>query len=325
MNNQHKYKAFISYSHQDKDIAKKIGEKLMSLGTDIFIADWDIQPGDSLIEKIFEVGLKDANAFLILLSKASVNSNWVKEELNYATLRRIEKSIKVIPILIENVEIPAPLKTLLWVNLQNISNFDEEIKKINHSIIGISEKPKIGPESAITRNIPKYDGNLSKLAVSIASKLLLLVDHNSSQTFSFENAELQKIMPELNANEINDIVDELDEFGLIKVIRYLGTAPYNFGEIIPTYMMQLEFKSQLDYDPFTDLKIVAATLASLKSADGKALESETKLSIGRLNRAVDYLNDYGIIESRRFMGSSPYNFGFAQSTRKTKDYLNNNP
>jgi hypothetical protein len=132
-------------------------------------------------------------------------------------------------------------------------------------------------------------------------------------------------MPELNANEINDIVDELDEFGLIKVIRYLGTAPYNFGEIIPTYMMQLEFKSQLDYDPFTDIKIVAATLASLKSADGKALESETKLSVGRLNRAVDYLNDYGIIESRRFMGSSPYNFGFAQSTRKTKDYLNNNP
>ncbi|WP_016753959.1 toll/interleukin-1 receptor domain-containing protein [Leptospira santarosai] len=46
-----------------------------------------MKSGDSLIDRIFEEGIKDANAFIIVLSKNSVNKPWVRKELtqNYIT------------------------------------------------------------------------------------------------------------------------------------------------------------------------------------------------------------------------------------------------
>ena len=69
----------------------------------------EIQPGDSIIEKIFREGLAGCQLFLIVLSKASIQSRWVREELDHATIQRIEGTARVVPILKEDCEIPAPL------------------------------------------------------------------------------------------------------------------------------------------------------------------------------------------------------------------------
>ena len=98
-------KAFLSYSHADQRFAERLAEALMAQGQDIWFDKWDIGPGDSIIRKIFEEGLAKAIAFIVVLSKESVKSRWVKEELDVATLRRIEELIKVIPVLKEDVEV----------------------------------------------------------------------------------------------------------------------------------------------------------------------------------------------------------------------------
>lgn len=41
-----------------------------------------MKPGDSLVDKIVEEGLKEAGTVIVVLSKASVQKPWVREELH---------------------------------------------------------------------------------------------------------------------------------------------------------------------------------------------------------------------------------------------------
>ena len=77
-------KAFLSYSHDDRDIAEQIAKSLRQSGIDVWFDKWEILPGDSLIQKIFEEGLSDTNAFIVLLTENSIQSRWVQQELDAA-------------------------------------------------------------------------------------------------------------------------------------------------------------------------------------------------------------------------------------------------
>lgn len=311
-------KAFISYSHSDNEFTDRLTKALIEKGQDVFYDKWDILPGDSIIEKIFEEGLSNCSAFIVVLSTESIKSSWVKEELNAATLRRIEKHTRVIPILIEDVDIPLSLRTLMWVDMRK--NFDDGVRQIINAIHGISEKPQLGVLSEHIKNLPDNVGTLSKLATSVALSILKLKDPDSEKLISYKNSEIEETS-KLTPEEINDAVDELEENGLIKTRNYLGTAPYTFGEVIPTYLIYHEYKDVLTYDPYTDIKTVASAIVALKQSDGKSLTEYTKLSYGRLNRAVEYLEDYGIVEVHQYMGTYPYVFGQVEATRKTRQFV----
>src|SRR4051812_47351201 len=110
---------FISYSHSDREFAERLAIELNAQGQEVWIDRWDISPGDSIVRKIFEEGLAQAGAFAVVLSKESVRSKWVREELDVATIRRIEDLTRVIPILKEDVEIPTSLRALHWVDMRN--------------------------------------------------------------------------------------------------------------------------------------------------------------------------------------------------------------
>jgi hypothetical protein len=135
-------RAFISYSHVDAEFATRLASALMERGQDVWFAKWDIGPGDSIVTKIFEEGLANAAAILVILSKESVNSKWVREELNVATVRRIEDLTRVIPILKEDVVVPTALRTLHWVDMR--TEFDGGIRAILNAVHGISDRPPLG-------------------------------------------------------------------------------------------------------------------------------------------------------------------------------------
>src|SRR5579859_6573105 len=102
-------KAFISYAHEDKPLAIRLADNLRKNGVEAWIDVWEIQAGDSLIEKVFEEGLKNCAVFVIILSKASTQSSWVRQELDVAVVNRIRKLTQVIPVLAEECEIPISL------------------------------------------------------------------------------------------------------------------------------------------------------------------------------------------------------------------------
>ena len=101
-------KVFISYSHQNGEACEWIDSVLQKQGGFDVWYDRGLIPGEVYRKRIAEV-IRDSGYFIILLSQASVSSDWVLDEVEYA--KKLHK--KILPIWIENVDLPDDLDMLL--------------------------------------------------------------------------------------------------------------------------------------------------------------------------------------------------------------------
>lgn len=107
---------FISHSSKDKPIIRKLATDLKAEGINVWLDEQRILIGDSISEKIGQ-GLAESDFFIIAISEHSVQSEWVKKELNNAIVKEIEKRKTVIlPIKLSQVEIPALIKDKLFAD-----------------------------------------------------------------------------------------------------------------------------------------------------------------------------------------------------------------
>jgi tetratricopeptide (TPR) repeat protein len=109
---------FISYAHSD-DAAwtRKLATELERDGFPVFLDEWDIAAGESLVGRLDE-GLSSARAGLIVFSRSTANSPWVGKE--YAALmdRELRGEVQLIPVLREDVQLPPFLTTYSWADFR---------------------------------------------------------------------------------------------------------------------------------------------------------------------------------------------------------------
>lgn len=102
---------FVSYSSKDKVIAEKLVHSLISNGVRVWYDKWEILVGHDIVEKVYD-GIKLADYLAIVLTANSIESQWVKEELNFAKIKEIEgRQTVVLPLVFDSVPIPPSLKT----------------------------------------------------------------------------------------------------------------------------------------------------------------------------------------------------------------------
>lgn len=134
MVNTKKPVAFISHNKNDKDIAREIGIFLVSDDVNMWFDEWEISAGDSIVEQINK-GLKDCTHFLILWSKNSAKSNWVRRELNSTLSRAIDsRSIKVIPIVLDDTPLPELLADIRYIKYKG--GIEQDRSEIISAIVG---------------------------------------------------------------------------------------------------------------------------------------------------------------------------------------------
>ncbi|MEP5630376.1 MAG: toll/interleukin-1 receptor domain-containing protein [Tateyamaria sp.] len=127
---------FISYNHEDKSTAESLAKILVQAKQNVWIDQWELNAGDSLIQRI-EEALGGADAILVLLSKNSTQSEWCKKELRSGLLRELEeKSVLVIPIVLDDCEIPLFVREKLWIDFRK--NRDEQLALLLRSLDRIS-------------------------------------------------------------------------------------------------------------------------------------------------------------------------------------------
>ena len=122
-------KVFISYSHQDREAVAWIDSVLEKRDGFMVWYDKGLVPGEVYRKKIAKV-IRDSGYFIILLSRSSVNSDWVLDEVEYA--KKLHK--RILPIWIENVNIPDDLDMLLqryhslfWYLRSSDSQFEKSL------------------------------------------------------------------------------------------------------------------------------------------------------------------------------------------------------
>jgi hypothetical protein len=125
---------FISYARADKDRAEHLAEAFSRQGWSVW---WDreIPPGKSFDETI-ENALNSARCIIVLWSRDSVSSRWVKTEAAEGAERGI-----LVPALIDKVQIPLEFKRIEAADLSDWqgdsphSEFDQLLKTVA-SILG---------------------------------------------------------------------------------------------------------------------------------------------------------------------------------------------
>lgn len=96
------YDFFISYSREDAASAIDVVNSLGGSGVDIFLDEIEIGWGESINDLVFS-GLQSARHLVVLISKHSLNSAWVRKELSTVLTREINESRTIIlPILMDD-------------------------------------------------------------------------------------------------------------------------------------------------------------------------------------------------------------------------------
>jgi hypothetical protein len=127
---------FISYSHKDAAKVNLLAANMVKRNAQVWVDTWELSVGDSIIQKIQDA-ITQSDALLVVLSKASVGSEWCKKELSSGLIRELEeKRVVVLPVLLEDCEIPLFLRDKMYADLR--SDFDLGLSAIMNAIGKVS-------------------------------------------------------------------------------------------------------------------------------------------------------------------------------------------
>ena len=176
---------FVSYASADRDRARAVAQALTDQGWSVW---WDrtIPPGRQF-DEVIEEALDSARCVVVLWSKASVASQWVKTEAAEAMRRKI-----LVPVLIEDVKIPLEFRRLQAADLSTWTGGDthEEVRKFFASIgtnvgqlaapvqeragvfkmFGVPEEPALDLASHINRTMADCILDLYRSAVDVGKQ-----------------------------------------------------------------------------------------------------------------------------------------------------------
>ena len=103
---------FLSYAHEDTDLARRIGDVLEDAGLQVWDPQRDILPGENWALRVGQA-LQDSDAMVVLLTPAGVRSHSVRHELEYALGEKAYKH-KLIPLVLGTPQ-ELPDEQLPWI------------------------------------------------------------------------------------------------------------------------------------------------------------------------------------------------------------------
>jgi len=157
-------RVFLSHASEDKArFVLEFATRLRARGVDVWLDRWEMYPGDSLVDKIFEEGIKNADAIIVVLSNNSVGKPWVREELNASVVKRLSEGSLLIPVVLDDCDVPEALKTTVWQKIPDLESYADEIDRITAAIFDQREKPPLGSPPRYATIIDRPVGRLSRL------------------------------------------------------------------------------------------------------------------------------------------------------------------
>src|SRR5262245_29071718 len=148
---------FLSYASSDRSVAKKFAEALESRGWSVW---WDREiPVGQNFDRVIEEELNSARCAVVLWSRESVRSRWVRTEASSAASRG-----RLIPVLIERVPIPLEFTLIQAAELLNWNGdtAHPEFLRLVEAIEQVIARPVRGsvavevqkPQQAVRRRLP---------------------------------------------------------------------------------------------------------------------------------------------------------------------------
>lgn len=110
---------FISHSSADKRFVERLAIDLTLRGIPVWYSEWEIKVGDSIVQKV-AAGIDSSASLIVVLSAASIASEWVTRELNAGFMLELERrDVFVLPIRLDDAPVPILLKEKRYADFRS--------------------------------------------------------------------------------------------------------------------------------------------------------------------------------------------------------------
>jgi hypothetical protein len=129
------YDVFVSYSHDDLVWVTGFTARLEGAGLRVARDEVFLRPGDVLVHAV-EQAIRDSAHGILVFSRASIASGWVQQEYAALMQRSISDGRRFIPVVIDDVELPAFAATRYYADFRHASGEESDrlISKITDAL-----------------------------------------------------------------------------------------------------------------------------------------------------------------------------------------------
>jgi hypothetical protein len=292
-------KVFVSHASEDKErFVTEFATKLRANGVDAWLDKWEMLPGDSLVDKIFEEGLKDAQAVIIVLSNFSIKKPWVREELNAGIVSKLSKGTKIIPIVLDSCDVPESLTSTLWESISDLNDYDASFKRVLSSIFGTTDKPALGKAPAHTSSVYHEIGGLTKADNLILKESCECIIGNGHGMVDPDSLFGSGDELGFSRFEIKDCIEILEQNGYLDVTRYMGGGvnSYMCHYSVTTYGLENYVQSYItDYSETLDKTV--SLIVNEGIDNNRSIQEKTSKPIMIINHILNVLESNDHIKS----------------------------
>ena len=140
-------KIFLSCSPKDRPFVEQLAKDLVNSNYRVWFDNWDIKIGYNDVEER-NSGLLESDYLALVMSRDSVQSKDVLNEWSAF----FKKKGKIIPILIDNCEIPPLLATRVSIDFRNKSKYKESFEKLLTCLAKDLKTPEIKSSNTPKQN-----------------------------------------------------------------------------------------------------------------------------------------------------------------------------
>jgi hypothetical protein len=153
---------FLSYSHLDKRVARRVVRQLTAHGVKVWLDERELRVPATLTSSI-RAQIEGADALLVIASRASADSSWVGQEIDFAKQHR--KS--VIPLFIEPLAKHPRFRDYLGIDGTRPQEFADAVHRVARDLFRpyALELPAADPAvlTGNLRELAKEEPNLAPL------------------------------------------------------------------------------------------------------------------------------------------------------------------
>lgn len=159
---------FISYAHEDSDLVDQLCDRLATAGLQFFRDTKNISWGGRISSDV-QRSLEQAGGVVVIVSPASVKSQWVPYEVGYATALRKP----ILPFLTHpSIDLPGYLKDLRFItDINQIGTFIGQVSTTGQATV-VNETDKVSDAARAAALLSEIKPQMADLLHEMGEDLL---------------------------------------------------------------------------------------------------------------------------------------------------------
>ena len=175
-----RFDVFISYAHRDRpEWVETLAGNLHRSGFEVFLDAWEIGAGDVLVHEL-DRGILESRHGVLVLTRSYFERPFVRAEYAAIMQRTIQGDQRVIPVLVDDVEIPPLLAARVWIDFRGADGpkYEQRLAELTRALRGekgtkdrpartseVASPPatRYRPEGTIRRTLRIADGRVALL------------------------------------------------------------------------------------------------------------------------------------------------------------------